>query len=268
MIKDAVTNAKMPVGTSSVLDARNLHADYSTLRSILTKGLRVLDVGCGTGAITKGIAEAVGENGFVVGIDTTAHLIAKGKEDFKSISNLQLLEADVFNYEPEEKFDLLVAARVLQWLPNPLAAILKCKDLLKPTGQISVLDYNHTQLEWKPEPPDSMKKFYKAFLDWRTDAGMNNKIAEDLPFYFTEAGFCQIEVLQANEVYKKGDSNFAEKAGIWSVVAHLRGPQMVQSGYITESERLEAIDQYNDWIIGEAELMIMKLKDTRGKRCN
>ncbi|MDB5248142.1 MAG: Methyltransferase family protein [Segetibacter sp.] len=265
MISQATESAKMPVSNSSVLDSRNLQNDYSTLTAILTPGLRVLDVGCGTGAITSGIAAAVGENGFVVGIDSSAHLVAKGKEDFKNIPNLQLVEVDLFNYYPEEKFDLIVAARVLQWLPNPKEAIIKCKELLKPNGRLSVLDYNHTELEWDPAPPESMQKFYQAFLNWRLDEGMNNQIAEDLPPYFRELGLQEIEVFEANEVYKKGETNFIEKAGIWSIVAHLRGPQMVETGYIPEFERLQAIEEYDKWIQDDAELMTMKLKETRGR---
>ncbi|HLL44025.1 MAG TPA: class I SAM-dependent methyltransferase, partial [Segetibacter sp.] len=178
MLTEATERAKMPEGTSVILDNRTLQKDYSTLITALKSCLRVLDVGCGTGAISNGIAKMVGTNGYVVGIDSSEHLITKGKEYFKSIINLELIAVDLFKYEPEEKFDLIVSARVLQWLSNPKEALIKFKEFLKPGGQISILDYNHRMLEWKPEPPSSMKRFYKAFLDWRADAGMDNEIAE------------------------------------------------------------------------------------------
>jgi len=265
MTNEAAKRAKMPEGTSKVLDNRSLQKDYSTLIPLLKSGLRVLDVGCGTGAISKGIADMVGENGYVVAIDSSKHLIEKGRKDFKSTSNLELIEADLFTYNPNEKFDLIVSARVMQWLSNPKEALQKLKEFLKPGGQISVLDYNHNALEWNPQPPASMKRFYKAFLDWRANAGMNNEIAEYLAGYFEELGFRDIEVLNANEVYKKGDNNFVDKVEIWSTVARLRGEQMVHSGFIDENERLLAIEEYEKWIDDEAELMIMKLKDVRAK---
>jgi hypothetical protein len=49
--------------------------------------------------------------------------------------------------------------------------------LLKPGGTVSILDYNHEALEWQPQPPVSMQRFYATFLRWRGDAGMNNHIA-------------------------------------------------------------------------------------------
>ena len=264
MSNTANERAVMPKD-SSVLDSRSLQNSYATLIPLLREGMRVLDVGCGTGAISAGIAGAVGQTGTVVGIDSSAHLIAKGNTDHADLSNLTLLEADLFAYSPAEKFDLIVSARVLQWLSNPREALLKFKSLLKPGGYISILDYNHTRLEWTPAPPESMQRFYKAFLDWRADAGMDNEIADHLTAYFEELGFHDIAVLNADEIYTRGESNFAEKAGIWSKVAELRGPQVVESGFSTEEERIRAIADYQAWIGESAQKMVMKLKDVRAR---
>lgn len=257
--------AKMPHGTSVVLDSRSLQNSYASLLPSLTKGMKVLDVGCGTGAISAGIAEAVGPDGKVVGIDSSDHLIAKGKTDHAHVPNLELLEADLFSFEPGYKFDLIVSARVLQWLSNPYEALLRFKELLLPGGEVSILDYDHTALEWQPAPPESMLRFYKAFLQWRADAGMDNRISVHLPDLFSKAGFHSIVSHPADEVYRKGAANFADKLGIWSVVATSRGQQMVESGYVTDEERLTAIREYNEWIGQRAEVMIMKLTDVRGK---
>jgi ubiquinone/menaquinone biosynthesis C-methylase UbiE len=249
-------------GTAKLFDERSLEADYATLPPLLKQGWRVLDIGCGTGAISKGIAQMVGIAGHVTGIDNTAYFIESGKETYAAVQNLELVHADLFTYEPDEKFDLIVAARVLQWLNNPQEAIVKLKSMLKPGGILSVLDYNHEALEWQPGPPASMRQFYATFLRWRGDAGMNNHIAEDLPAYFAEAGLSNIEVLDANENYKKGEPNFLAKIGIWSSVA--KSTQMVEEGYIDDVDRLRAIEDYNKWIESDAQLMVMKLKEVRG----
>lgn len=261
MENKAPERAAMPKGTSVVLDSRTLQDSYATLLPLLKNGMRVLDVGCGTGAISAGIAAAVGPNGHVTGIDSSAHLITKGQTDHITVPNLELAVADLFAYDPAEKFDLIVSARVLQWLSNPAAALEKFRQLLRPGGQISILDYNHEQLQWHPAPPASMQVFYRAFLNWRADAGMDNEIAAHLPALFESLGFHNIRQLPADEVYKKGDANFEDKAGIWAVVAELRGPQVVQGGFITEEERLQAITDYQAWIRSDALSMTMKLKD-------
>ena len=166
--------------TTKIFDNRSLDVDYRTLKSILKTGMVVLDVGCGTGAISKDIANIVSDSGKVIGIDNTKKFIESGKQTYKHINNLELIHVDLFEFEPKEKFDLIVSARVLQWLNNPKEALLKMKNLLKSNGQISILDYNHERLEWNPKPPQSMELFYKTFLRWRRDAGMNNKIGDDL----------------------------------------------------------------------------------------
>ncbi|MGY0035241.1 class I SAM-dependent methyltransferase [Pedobacter sp. NJ-S-72] len=244
--------------TNKIFDNRSLEKDYATLIPILKNGLRVLDIGCGTGAISKDIAERVGPAGSVIGIDNTEKFIASGKESYQTFLNLELIHQDLFSYEPEEKFDLIVSARTLQWLSNPKEAFLKLKTLLKPGGQLSILDYNHEQLSWEPQPPESMLTFYQTFLKWRADAGMNNHIAEDLADYFAETGFHTIEIFNSDEVYHQNDDNFLQRIGIWSKVAG--STQMVEEGYLTDELRLKAIVEYDQWIVTDAVQMIMKLK--------
>jgi len=261
----AITNKeiKRDPSTSKLFDERSLQRDYATLASLLKSGMQVLDVGCGTGAISKDIAKIIGPQGHITGIDNTGHFIESGKETYKEVENLELIHTDLFNFNPAEKFDLIVSARTIQWLSNPQEAVAKMKSMLKPGGWLSVLDYDHTALAWTPEPPLSMRRFYATFLRWRSDAGMNNEVAEDAKGFFEELGFQNIEVLNADEVYEKGQPDFEHKISIWSKVAAMN--QIVEEGYISDADRLQAIEDYNQWIATDAERMIMKLKETRGQ---
>lgn len=248
---------------TKIFDNRSLEIDYRTLTPILKRGMKVLDIGCGTGAISKDIARIVGKEGKVIGIDNTEKFIKSGKQTYSEIKNLQLIHVDLFEFEPKEKFDLIISARVLQWLTNPKDALQKMKSMLKESGQISVLDYNHEQLEWNPTPPKSMKSFYDTFLKWRKDAGMNNKIAEDLQEMMKEAGLTSIEVINSNEHYDKKREDFKSKVGIWSKVAG--STQMVDEGYLDNELRLRAINDYDNWVENDAISMTMKLNEVRGK---
>jgi len=248
---------------TKMYDNRSLKVDYRTLTPILKEGMSVLDIGCGTGAISKDVATIVGKTGKVIGIDNTEKFILSGRETYKETKNLELQHADLFEFHTNEKFDVIMAARVLQWLSNPKEALLKMKSLLKPNGTISILDYNHTNLQWQPEPPESMKVFYKAFLKWRKDAGMNNEIADDLVGMMKEVGMHSIEEINSDELYERYRADFTSKVGIWSKVATL--DQIVDEGYIEDSKRLQAIEEYNKWVEDKAICMIMKLNEVRGK---
>src|SRR5690606_15082264 len=134
--------------TTRIFDDRTVEADYRTLTPVLKPGLRVLDVGCGTGAISAGIARLVGNTGRGVGIDNTENFIVSGRETYRDVGNLELIHADLFEWNTDEQFDLVVSARVLQWLSNPVQALKKMKTFLNPGGMVSVLDYNHSALSW------------------------------------------------------------------------------------------------------------------------
>lgn len=248
---------------TKIFDNRSLKVDYRTLESALKKGMTVLDVGCGTGSISKDMAQMVGDSGKVIGIDNTEKFIESGQETYKDVENLNLIHIDLFDFAPEEKFDIITSARTLQWLVNPGDALKKMKSLLKPNGQISILDYNHNGLEWNPEPPKSMKEFYQVFLKWRKDAGMNNGIANDLARMMQSIGMTDIRTLNSNEHYERTRADFMSKVGIWSKVAG--STQMVEEGYLDNDLRLKAIDEYTAWVQEKAISMTMKLNEVRGR---
>jgi ubiquinone/menaquinone biosynthesis C-methylase UbiE len=79
----AIKRAIMPAGTHEVLDRRNIYNANINLLGIVKAGHRVLDVGCGSGTITKGIAELAKEEGLVVGIDSSPHLIELARINLK-----------------------------------------------------------------------------------------------------------------------------------------------------------------------------------------
>ncbi len=248
-------------GAATVFNRRTLDQDYRTLKSALRPGLRVLDIGCSTGAITKDIANIVGPTGYVVGIDNTASFIEEGKKQYTNIQNLELLHCELLDFESDQQFDLIVSARTFQWISTLNTAIEKVKRLLKPNGQVSILDYNHEAINWNPPIPKSMDNFYHMFLMWRKDAGMNNRIAYDLEELLEEHGFGQVEVINADEHYEGNNPLHIDKIKVWSQVASSK--QMVDEGYISEQNRLEAIQDYNHWADHDAISMTMKLREVR-----
>jgi ubiquinone/menaquinone biosynthesis C-methylase UbiE len=250
-------------GAAKFFNQRSLDRDYRHLRSFLNTGMNILDVGCGTGALSGEMAQIVGAQGSVTGIDNTEKFILNGQATFGDIPNLRLVHADLFAFAPSTRFDLITSARTLQWLSDPQQALLKMRSLLKPGGRISILDYNHEDLDWQPEPPASMRSFYDCFLRWRADAGMNNRIAEDLPQMLARAGFTSIEVLNSDERYTRERPDFKTRVGIWSQVAG--STQMVEEGYLDDELRLRAIAEYDRWVEQEAVSMTMKLNEVRAQ---
>ena len=239
--------AHMPEGTSAILDARSLQTANRRLAALVRPGLSVLDVGCGTGAITRGIAEVVGRQGRVVGVDVNASMIDKARAAHGDVPGLVFEVADVHALR-SGAFDIVAASRVLQWLADPGAALRAMAAAAKPGGRVVVLDYNHEKAAWTPEPPPSMRRFYAAFLAWRAAAGMDNAIADHLVDLFAGAGLDDIVTTDQHEVARRGDGDFETRAGIWAAVAATRGRQMVADGAISEPERGAAEADYRAWL--------------------
>ena len=188
----------MPTGSERFLNTRSLRGDHRRLDALLEPGMSVLDVGCGAGAITRGIAEAVGPEGRVVGIDISEELLALALQSHAEPANLSFEIADVTRHHYRDEFDVVTAARVLQWLADPGAALAAMVAAAKPGGQIIVLDYDHTRARWTPSPPEPFVRFYDAFLGWRADAGMDNQIAVHLEAMMLERSLEEVSA-------KRGD---------------------------------------------------------------
>lgn len=258
------TRATMPSGTSQVLDRRTVARDNKNLLPLLRKGMSVLDIGCGSGAITKGIAELTGVEGKVVGMDLSQELIKLALERYADWTQLTFVHADIFQFETDQKFDIVTTARTLQWIADFPKVIHRMKELLNPGGCIAILDYNHEKIQWTPAAPPAMQAFYNAFLLWREDAGMNNHVADSLEEELISAGFTRTDVSDESESSRPEDIDFYETAGIWKKVAELRGPEMVRDGYVTETERMMAIQQYEHWLLNDGASMKMYLMGVTG----
>lgn len=262
--KIARNRAKLSGRATNVLESRTLMSSHRRLADQLTGGLTVLDVGCGTGTITRGIAEAVGPKGRVVGVDSNPVLIDRALQLYGDIPWLTFEVGDIYHLNYKDEFDIVTSARVLQWLPNPETALYMMKSATKLGGQILVLDYNHEKIEWSPDPPSSMRHFYAAFLKWRSDAGMSNTIADELPKLFKKIGIKEIIVTPQHEKVTITDKDFQKKVCIWEDVVASRGLQMVKDGYITEKERVTAKKDYQLWIKNNAKSQMMYLLAVEG----
>jgi len=262
----ARNRAELAGKLTNVLNSRSLTYSHKRLASILKKGMTVLDIGCGTGAITRGIAEAVGPSGRVIGIDSNPNLIKKARQDHNEIPGLTFETGDIYNLIYKEEFDIVTCARVLIWLSEPLKALEMMKSAAKIGGRILIADYNHEKISWEPNPPLSMTSFYSAYLKWRSDAGMSNAIADDLAHMFREIGIQDIIVTSQHEVSNRTDFNFETKIGIWADTASSRGIQMKRDGYITEIEYMTAEKEYREWVTKEAQSLTMYMLAVEGIR--
>src|ERR1035438_3268120 len=109
-----------------ILNRRTLRRDHPYLARVLRTGMDILDVGCGTGAITADIGKAGGPDGTVLGIDRDDANLAGAVQQYGGLGNLRFECADILTLGDRfnNRFDIVTAARTIQWISEPPRAIV------------------------------------------------------------------------------------------------------------------------------------------------
>jgi SAM-dependent methyltransferase len=103
----------------------------------LAGGESVLEIGCGTGALTLPLAEAVGEHGRIVAVDISEPMLGAARQKIaeRGLPNVTLHSGDaqVFALEPAA-FDVATSRMGVMFFADPAAAFRNIKGALKPGG--------------------------------------------------------------------------------------------------------------------------------------
>jgi len=266
-----VVEANRPVSSQAhtsdpqILQRRTLERDHSRLAAALHPGMAVLDVGCGTGAITAGVAQAVGPRGRVLGIDRDPKLLCLARERYSHVPGLSFEESDALALTVMGQFDIVTAARTLQWIDQPQDVLRRMKAVAKRGGLVIVLDYSHACLAWDPMPPMPVRRFYDAFLGWRAANGWDNMLGDHLPGLFAGAGLTEIASSTEDEIARRGEPEFEAALRIWQRVIETLGSTILAAGFLDAKELAAAPDAYTRWGREDAQGQHMVLRAVEGR---
>jgi SAM-dependent methyltransferase len=105
----------------------------------ITGGENVLEIGCGTGAITLPLATSVGEQGRVLAVDIAEPMLnaARQRVGEAGVQNvtLRLGDAQVMALEPGS-FDIATSRMGVMFFADPIAAFRNIGSALKPGGRL------------------------------------------------------------------------------------------------------------------------------------
>jgi len=102
-------------------------------------GEHILDLACGTGVVTRQVAELVSDLGSLVGVDHSGEMLSVARLLAKEAGlDAEWVEADAGNLPfSENRFDLAFCQQAIQFFPDRLAALRELRRVLAPGGRVS-----------------------------------------------------------------------------------------------------------------------------------
>lgn len=210
-------------------------------RAGLSSGMRVLDVGCGPGSVMRLMAERVGNEGRVTGIDVDAALGAQ------ALSHLRAAGPDIFDFVAadiaaptqidEQQFDFVFARLVLLHAADPLSMLDRLWRWVRPGGVMLVMDYDMTGIRTLPAQPlvqegiDLVRRLFTAL-------GRDVQIGSHMPALMRQAG---VGSPDGCDVWSHVIPNSAGVSSVRAVLASLR-QAAIAGGHVDAPtlDRLEA----------------------------
>jgi SAM-dependent methyltransferase len=119
-------------------------------------GSRVLDIGAGTGDQTLLAAQRVGPTGYVLATDVHASMLEIAADCARQtgLGNVEtrVMDAQRLELEPAS-FDAAISRLTIMLLPDPRAALVGIRGILKPDGKLAAIVYSAPErnpLSWIP----------------------------------------------------------------------------------------------------------------------
>jgi ubiquinone/menaquinone biosynthesis C-methylase UbiE len=157
---------------------------------------RVLDVGCGPGSITIGLAQVAGH---VTGVDVedAEFADARAYAAEHGLDNVEFLEGSIYDLDvPGASIDVCTLFSMMETLDDPLAGLAEIRRVLKPGGMIgaSSIEYGGLILHGPGEP--LLRRFYELRLKlWEAQGDVHPYRGRQLRELLLAAGFEQVEAV-------------------------------------------------------------------------
>lgn len=221
-------------------DEVRARAAYLDLLALLP-GERVLDVGCGSGVVTRDLARRVVPGGRVVGLDASTALLTVADElaaETGLADHITWREGDARALPfGDNAFDAAIAVTTLCHIPDGERAIPELVRVVRPGGRVGVFDRDNDSYIIAHPDRALTRRIVAAGSDHTTVDGW---LVRQLPRLLRQAGLVDVRVRAFASIEQNPAGFYATNAGTrWADVA-------VQVGAITEAERRRWVAELNE----------------------
>ncbi len=181
---------------------RTAERDAAFLMPHLRSGMRLIDVGCGPGTITTGLARAVAP-GEVVGIDPVEAVIEQAREHAarERLTSLRFETASAYEIpEPDASFDVAYMHQVLQHVARPVDLLRDTLRVLRPGGIVAVREVDYATMTPWPAVPE-LEQWLTLYQQVAAQNHSELNAGRRVPMWLREAGFIDLEISGATMVF-------------------------------------------------------------------
>jgi ubiquinone/menaquinone biosynthesis C-methylase UbiE len=148
-------------------------------------GQTAVDLGCGPGTDLGRLADAVGVEGSVIGVDREPRMLEEARRRLADRSNVDLYVGDIHDLPlRDDSVDRVRADRVLQHLLDPAKAIAEVRRVLRPGGLFGMAEPDWDTVAVADEDVESSRRF----ADFLAGQVRNATIGRQLVRLCTQAG--------------------------------------------------------------------------------
>ena len=193
-----------------LLERRNAADCAAHLVPHLRPGMRLLDLGCGPGTISVGLADAVAP-GELYGIDMEPSQVemAGAAASAGGHANARFRTGDVANLPFDDAaFDVAHCHALLNHVPDTRAVVAEAKRVLKPGGLFSAREFVGDSCIFEPALDFgglNDDAAWAAFLKLLTANGGHPQMGRELKAVFVAAGFTEVVATAAFDIFDSAE---------------------------------------------------------------
>ncbi len=215
----------------------------------LEPGMRILDLGCGPGTITVGLARYVAPAD-VVGVDRSDEVLTRARAHAAAqhMDRVRFVTASVYDLPfADSRFDVVYAHQLLQHLAEPVTALVEAHRVLRPGGYLAVRDGDFGTFTHHPHQP-LLDRWLAVYTAVARSNGGEPEAGRRLLEWVTAAGFVRAHATTSSWVFADPESR-AAWAALWAgriVVPHF-ADRAVELAITTRDELGEIGAAFTTW---------------------